>query len=435
MRWWAGSFFWRTLAVLVVALVASQAASFWLFRTQVQQPRMASRVGQFVSHLKTIRAALNTLPPSAEREFLDQLAEKEGIRVFPALGHEPGRPAADFPGMRMFRERIRSLFGDDADVFVRPGMPGTLWVRLHVGNRDFWVAFPRNRVDRDNTDALLYWMFAGVAIAILATALIAWRLNRPLARLAKAAEDLGKGGDPPAVPETGPSEVRAVAIAFNRMKESLKNEERERTTFLAGISHDLRTPLSRLRLDVEMLEGRVEPGTQKDMVADIEDMNAIIDQFIDYARSEATEAFSPLNLSIVARDCAERAARAGAQVKCELADVPLLMLRPLALQRLVGNLIQNAARHAGGEILVRTAASDREVTLAVLDRGPGIPAGDIERLKEPFTRRDEARSGRSGAGLGLAIVARIAKAHGARFDLAPRDGGGLAATVAFPVAA
>lgn len=435
MKWWAGSFFWRTLAVLVVALVASQAASFLLFRQQVQQPRMMMGIGNFVSHLKTIHAALNTLPPGAEREFIDRLAEREGIRVFPARGQEPGRPAGDRPGMRMFRERIKALFGEDAEVFVRPGSPREFWVRLRAGPREFWVAFPRTRVDRDNTDALLYWMLAGVAIAIGATALIAWRLNRPLARLARAAEDLGRGGDPAPVPESGPSEVRAVAIAFNRMKESLKHEERERTTFLAGISHDLRTPLARLRLDVEMLEGRVEPPVQKGMVDDIEDMNAIIDQFIDYARSEATEAFAPVDLSGLARECAERAARSGAPVQCELAGLPPLMLRPLAVRRLVENLIQNAVKHGGGEILVRTAASGTEATLAVLDRGPGIPAADIERLKEPFTRRDEARSGRSGAGLGLAIVARIAKAHGARFDLAPREGGGLAASVAFPIAA
>lgn len=435
MKWWAGSFFWRTLAVLVIALVASQAASFWLFRQQVQQPRMGMAIGSFVSHLRTIHAALSTLPPGAEREFLERLAEKEGIRVFPARGEMPGRLAGDRPGMHMFRERIKALFGEDTEVFVRPGTPGEFWVRLRAADREFWVAFPRNRVDRDNTDALLYWMLAGVAIAIAATGLIAWRLNRPLARLARAAEALGKGGDPEPVPESGPSEVRAVAAAFNRMKESLKHDERERTTFLAGISHDLRTPLARLRLDAEMLEGRVDAATQKGMIADIEDMNAIIDQFIDFARSEATEAYSPVDLGAVARGCAERAARAGARVGCELAELPPLMLRPLAVQRLVDNLIQNAAKHGGGEILVRTARRGDEAVVSVLDRGPGIPAADIERLKEPFTRRDEARSGRSGAGLGLAIVARIAKAHGARFDLAPRDGGGLEASVAFPVAA
>lgn len=432
MKWWAGSFFWRTLAVLVIALVASQGASYWLFRQQVQHPRQALGIGQLVSHLKTIHAALLSLPPGAEREFIGRLAEREGIRVFPARGDEPGRPAADMPGMRMLRDRVKVLFGEDADILVRPGAPGILWVRITAGAQSYWVAFPRNRVERDNTDALLAWMLAGVAIAILATALIAWRLNRPLANLAKAAEDLGKGGDPPPIPETGPSEIRAVAQAFNRMKESLKKEERERTTFLAGVSHDLRTPLARLRLDVEMLEGRVDAATQKGMVDDIGDMNAIIDQFIDYARSEATEAYAAVDLSSLVRDCAGRAARSGAPVKCELADTPVLMLRPLAAQRLVDNLIQNAIKHGGGEILVRTSVAPREIRLAVLDRGPGIPAGDIARLKEPFTRRDEARSGRSGAGLGLAIVARIAKAHGASFDLAPRAGGGLEATVAFP---
>ncbi len=235
MNWWGGSFFWRTLAVLVVALVASQAASFLLFRQQVQQPRMGMAIGHFVSHLKTIHAALNTLPPGAERDFLERLAEREGIRVFPARGEMPGRPAGDRPGMHMFRERLKALFGEDTEVFVRPGAPGELWVRLRAGPRDFWVAFPRNRVDRDGSDALLYWMLAGVAIAIAATGLIAWRLTRPLARVAQAAEHLGRGGDPAPVPETGPSEVRAVARAFNRMKESLKDEERERTTFLAGI--------------------------------------------------------------------------------------------------------------------------------------------------------------------------------------------------------
>jgi two-component system osmolarity sensor histidine kinase EnvZ len=168
------------------------------------------------------------------------------------------------------------------------------------------------------------------------------------------------------------------------------------------------------------------------MISDLEDMNAIIDQFIDFARSEATEPHAAVNLSLVARESAERAARAGAEVKCELAEMPVLMLRPLAVQRLVDNLIQNAVRHAGGEVVVRTARDERGSRVQVADRGPGIPPADVDRLKEPFTRMDDSRSGKSGAGLGLAIVARIAQSHGARFDLAPREGGGLVATVTFP---
>jgi two-component system osmolarity sensor histidine kinase EnvZ len=171
------------------------------------------------------------------------------------------------------------------------------------------------------------------------------------------------------------------------------------------------------------------------MIEDVGEMNAIIDQFIDFMRSEAAETLAPVNLSELARSCAERAARSGVQVRCDLSDVPLLMLRPLAMQRLTDNLLANAARHAGGEIVVRTRREDGLVTMSVMDRGPGIPAEMVERLKEPFTRRDEARSGSSGAGLGLAIANRVAAIHGGSLDLVAREGGGLEARVSLPVSA
>jgi two-component system osmolarity sensor histidine kinase EnvZ len=211
------------------------------------------------------------------------------------------------------------------------------------------------------------------------------------------------------------------------MKTDLREAERERSTFLAGVSHDLRTPLARLRLDVEMLEGKVSAEVQRGMVEDVEDMNAIIDQFIDFTRTESAEPLSPVDLSELARHCAERFGRSGTPVRCELADVPALMLRPLAIQRLVDNLIGNAARHAGGEVLLRTAREGRRVILSILDRGPGIPAALVERLKQPFTRLDDSRSGSSGAGLGLAIANRVALLHQGHLDLLPRPGGGLEA--------
>jgi len=276
---------------------------------------------------------------------------------------------------------------------------------------------------------------AGLVIAILATFFIVWRLNRPLADLARAADRVGGGADPPPVEEAGPSEIRAVMSAFNRMQEGLKKSRSERATFLAGVSHDLRTPLARLRLELEMLEGRVEPATRKAMVEDLDDMNAIIDQFIDFMRSEASEALSPVSLPELARSCAERAARGGARVTCELQELPLVMLRALAMQRAVDNLIGNAVRHAGGDIVLRVRRSPDGAELSVLDRGPGIPAQLVERLKEPFTRRDDSRSGSSGAGLGLAIASRVAELHGGRLDLLPHEGGGLEARLTLPIAA
>ena len=444
MRLFPGSLLWRTLIVLVAALVVSQAASLWLLHEYVTQPRAALGVGQFVSHLKTISAALQTMGAREQEAFIGRIAEKEGIRIMPVRGGERVRPAADMPQVRLFRSRIREIFGPDADVYVRGGeapegpgkaRPQHFLVKLPASGRDYWIAIPRARIERDPAAALVVWSVAGLGIAILATFFIVWKLNRPLGELARAAEKLGRGGDPPPVAEAGPSEIRAVTRAFNQMKEDLQKSQRERSTFLAGISHDLRTPLARLRLEIEMLDGKVEPATRRAMVEDMADMNAIIDQFLDYARSESSEPLAAVNLSELARTCAERAARSGVQVRCELAEIPLLMARPLALQRLADNLIANASRHAGGEVLVRTGFAPGEATLAVLDRGPGIPSAMVERLKQPFTRRDEARSGSSGAGLGLAIAERVAALHGGGLDLLPRDGGGLEARVRLPVAA
>lgn len=443
MKLFPGSLLWRTLIVLVAALVVSQALSLWLLNEYVTQPRTALGVGQFVSHLKTISAALQTMDATQQQAFIERIAEKEGIRMVPVRGTERVRPAPDVPPLRLFRQRIREIFGPEADVYVRGGeapdtagkaRPQLFLVKLPGAQRDYWVAFPRGRIERDPATALVAWGVAGLAIAILATFFIVWKLNRPLAELSRAAARLGKGGNPPPVAEAGPSEIRAVARAFNQMKDDLQKGQRDRAAFLAGVSHDLRTPLARLRLEVEMLEGAVDPGTQDAMVEDLADMNAIIDQFIDYARGESAEPLTAVNLSELARASAERVARSGVQVKCELADIPLLMLRPLAMQRLADNLVGNAARHAGGEVLVRTARSEGRATLSVLDRGPGIPASMVERLKQPFTRRDAARSGSSGAGLGLAIADRIAGLHGGRLDLLPREGGGLEARVTLPSA-
>jgi two-component system osmolarity sensor histidine kinase EnvZ len=433
----------RTLLVVVAALVLSQAASMYLLHEYVMAPRNAFGIGQFVSHLKTIGAALQTMSPEQQQEFIARIAEKEGIRLSIARGSERMRPAPDVPPVRVFRDRVREIFGTEADVYVRERSDPAdeparrrqaLWIKLPAGEREFWVAFPRGRIDRDPTAALLAWSVAGLGIAVLATFFIVWRLNRPLAELARAAARVGGGADPPPVAETGPSEVREVMRAFNRMQEGLQKSRSDRATFLAGVSHDLRTPLSRLKLELEMLEGRVDQATRVAMGQDLDDMGAIIDQFMDFMRSEASEPLSAVSLAELARNCAERAARGGARVTCEMEELPLVMLRPLAMQRAIDNLIGNAARHAGGDIVVRTARKADEARVTVLDRGPGVPVELVDRLKEPFTRLDAARTGSSGAGLGLAIASRVAELHGGRLDLLPREGGGLEARLSIPLA-
>ena len=280
----------------------------------------------------------------------------------------------------------------------------------------------------------LEWLGGGLALLALALAgawLIASTLSRPLGAIAAAAGEVGRGRAPAPLDESGPRELRTVSRAFNRMAGDLAAMERERAMVLAGISHDLRTPLSRLRLALEM--SGAERSSAEGMGADIEEMDKVIAQFLAFARGE-DEPFVDVDLNSLVAEIVEGYRKREQSVSFSAGRLPHLRDAPLAVRRALTNLVDNALHYGGGAIEVATRRDGGEVLVEVLDRGPGVPAGEIERLKRPFARLDEARSGRGGAGLGLAIVERIARAHGGRFDLAPREGGGLAARLSLPAA-
>ena len=217
------------------------------------------------------------------------------------------------------------------------------------------------------------------------------------------------------------------------MAADLKRLDDERALLLAGVSHDLRTPLSRIRLGLEMLGDEGDAALKAGMVQDIEDIDAVIGQFLDFARLAETEAaVADGDLNAIVGNVAERYARAGKPVSTQLAPLPPLPLRPRAMQRLLVNLVDNALRHGSAEAQIVTGQSGGRAFVEVLDRGPGIPAEEAERMLQPFTRLDAARSG-AGTGLGLAIVDRIARLHGGTVKLMPREGGGLRARVELPL--
>ena len=436
----------RTAIVIALALLASQLASVLMFRYYAQLPRVQLAAVGHISHLKTIRAALEVLPLEQHQAFLAKLREERGIRVIPPQRiTEELEAAPDIPAIRVMRERLREQFGPEADIYVyqrglrrqlkaeanQANPPPAFVTKLPVGTTNYWVVVPRSRVvEPDFSLAWIGWGVLGAILSLAGAVFLMWRVNKPLEALAVAARELGQGKNPPPVTEMGPGEVRAVATAFNQMRTDLARLDQERATFLAGVSHDLRTPLSRLRLGVEMLPA--DPATRSDLEKDIQDINLVIDQFLDFARDESSEPPQRMNLTQLASGATERAARMQVSATTELADLPPLMLRPVAMQRALDNLINNAVRHGGGEILIQTRReAEGGYVLSVFDRGPGIPASEVERLKKAFARLDNARSGESGAGLGLAIVERIARMHGAKFDLLPRVGGGTEARLTF----
>jgi two-component system osmolarity sensor histidine kinase EnvZ len=432
----------RTALVLLFALMASQLVSIALFRYYSREPRVQLAAIGFVGQLKTIRAALEIIPPEQQREFLQRLREERGMRVFRLREEEPMEIAPDIPALRVARERLREEFGGESEIFVRtrpqkPDAPPLLITRLPVRDSVFYVVFPRGRVvEQDYTWAWVGWGVFGGVIALVSAVFLMWRVNQPLKALAGAAQELGRGHSPPPVTEAGPTEVRAVAVAFNQMRRDLERVERERATFLAGVSHDLRTPLSRLRLGVEMLPA--DPATRSDIERDIADISGVVDQFMDFARDEGTEILEPTDLNRYVEAIADRARRAGADITLELGVSFVAPIRRQAFKRLLNNLIDNAVKHAKTAITIRlqpiaysAPGTCGVFSISVLDRGQGIALDQVERLKQPFTRLDSSRTGASGAGLGLAIVERIAKIHNATFELLPREGGGTEARVTF----
>jgi two-component system osmolarity sensor histidine kinase EnvZ len=276
---------------------------------------------------------------------------------------------------------------------------------------------------------------AALLISLFGAWLIVFRITRPLKALQQAARKVGAGETAPRLDESGPTELATVAHAFNQMSADLAQIDQDRALILAGISHDLRTPLTRLRMGIEM---SADEELREGMTADVEEMDKTIGQFLDFARSEGGEAPLEVDVAALLAEIAAQYRRRGFKVELAGADAGaatsanFLRARPQALRRAVNNLVDNALRYAGSDQPVELAlsAAGDELLIEVSDRGPGIPPQDVERIKRPFARLDAARSNAVGAGLGLAIVERIARSHNGRLELLARAGGGLCARLA-----
>jgi two-component system osmolarity sensor histidine kinase EnvZ len=418
--------FARSFLLIALLILASAAATFQLYRVYEREPRARELAQQTVSIVNLTRSALVNADPVLRRNLLIELNEREGIRLAPLTSGEALEPLPDDALFALVKERVRQSLGQDTRfAFARDKVEG-FWVSFHIEEDDYWVMLPRERFEPVFG---LQWLGGGLALLVLALIgawLIASATSRPLAAITAAARAVGRGQAPAPLPETGPRELRTVAEAFNRMAGDLAAMERERAMVLAGISHDLRTPLARLRLAAEM------SGADKEIIAgiaaDIEEMDKVIGQFLDFARGE-DEARAEHDLDLLLADLAESYRKRGMEVNYAGGGHSGVRapLAPLALRRAIANLVDNAVRHAGGTIDIAARRSGRKVEVDVMDRGPGVPGEEAERLKRPFTRLDEARGGKGGAGLGLAIVDRVARAHGGKLELLPRDGGGLLA--------
>ncbi len=425
------SLLWRAFLLIATLMLLAVAAWLAIFREAELEPRARQLSQMVVSVANLTRAALLAAHPERRHYLLAELADREGLRVYPADTDDQVVPAPRLPLLNRMQELLQERLGPDVRLAFNLNGEAGLFVSFHIFAGDggeFWLALPRERLERHLPLQWLGWGAAVLLLSLVGAWLIVFRITRPLQALKSAARKIGAGETPPPLPEHGPQEIAAVTAAFNQMSASLRQLEDTRQLLLAGISHDLRTPLTRLRMETELSVADAE--ARAGMEADIAEMDRTIGQFLDFARPQALDDTARTETDLAAL-LTEIAARYGKRVECRLAAHDFVRaVHPQALRRAIVNLVENALRHSGdGAVELALSREDDETVIAVLDRGPGIPAGEVERLKQPFTRGEAARTGAGGAGLGLAIVERIARAHGGRFELLPRPGGGLSARI------
>jgi two-component system osmolarity sensor histidine kinase EnvZ len=430
VRLWPRSLLWRTFLLLAALVLATTVGWFQIFRAYEVEPRARQISQNLISIVNLTRLALISSQPELRRELLADLVQREGIQVYTA---EPGEHTVqpERPLLRMVSDLVRDQLGEDTRFAVERDGKAGLWVSFFIYDDEYWVRVPRDRIERQIALRWLGWGALALALSLLSAYVIVSRLNRPLRALAQAAGAIGKGKTPEPVAESGPEEIRTLSRAFNQMSTDLARLDADRALILAGVSHDLRTPLSRLRLGLEM--SGADPQLKDGMTADIEEMDRIVNQFLDFARTDGGETPQHADLAAIAAEIAAHYHRHGRSVATDLANVPRLSLQTMAMRRVVLNLVDNALRYGEKEVTITVHAKDSVVVLDVADRGPGIPASEVERLKRPFTRLEAARSDKGGAGLGLAIVERVVRAHRGSFELLPRPGGGLLAEIRLPV--
>ncbi len=429
------SLLWRTFLLLAVLMLISVVAWFAIFRAYEREPRARQLAQTLVSVANLTRAALISAHPDSRRELLRELSDREGIHIYPAESGDRVEPLPDRPFLHRVEELVREQLGPRTRLTLEREGERALFVSFRIDDSDdgeFWLTLPRERIERVFPLGWLGWGVAAMLLSLLGAWLIVFRITRPLKALQQAAREVGAGATPARLDEGGPTELATVAHAFNQMSADLARIDQDRALILAGISHDLRTPLTRLRMGIEMAGDEL---LREGMSADVEEMDKTIGQFLDFARSEGGEAPQEVDVAALLAEIAGQYRRRGFAVDLAMAATPstdaarAFPVRPQALRRAINNLIDNALRHAGSDrpVELDISAGAGDFAIEVRDRGPGIPPAEVERIKRPFARLEAARSNAAGAGLGLAIVERVARGHGGRLDLLPRDGGGLLA--------
>ena len=429
------SLFWRTFILLSLLILGSTVAWLQLFRTQEYEPRILRNAHQIATVVNLTRSALIHTDEIARVSLLKDLADEEDVTL---VIREPGdqiRPFGESALETRLAVALEDRLGPGTVVASSVNQKTGLWVGFQIERDSYWLQMDPERLRPMDNSTWLVWLGLAMALSMTGAALLAGLINRPLKKLSLAASQLREGQFPTqALDETvATHEIREVNIGFNRMAERLAKVEQERRLMLAGISHDLRTPLARLRLETEL--SVPDTSAQEAMAADIAQLDDIIDKFLDYARPDHTDLTPVLLAAVVSRCITPFKSQPRMKIEVDLPEDLQVLADAVELGRVVSNLLENARRYGQSisdgisHVRLHARAEDGAVLLRLSDQGPGVPEPTLQHLTEPFFRGNEARTSANGSGLGLAIVERAVQRMGGTFAVANQNGGGLMALI------
>ena len=426
----------RTLFSKTLVTIAGVSVGFQLFTVTVIAVFMLFPVGQRSADDLAALMVLSAqtwveLPPETRGAFESELTRSHHL-VLTAAEKPLPITTSWLPYVSFLEHSLTDRLGRPVNLETSHDEQGTTWywADIPMGGHPIRVGFSRDRIGVRPPTAFLIVLVVGTLVTVATVVVLVRRLTAPLESLSGAARRLGEGAWPEPVPETGAEELAALAQSFNHMVGRVRELLANRTTLLAGISHDLRTPLSRLRLALDMVPPDADPALIDGMQRDVEEMDGLIGQFLEISRELERGRKESVDVTELLDGIVADARRGGGEVEWEGTGPCAYMLHPLALRRVITNLVDNALRYGAGHPVRVVCRCEAPLRIRVLDRGPGIPPGEREAVFRPFHRLEGSRSTRTGgSGLGLAVARQLAEANGWRIELRGREGGGTEAVV------
>jgi two-component system osmolarity sensor histidine kinase EnvZ len=430
--WMPKGLYARALLIIIVPMLVLQGVIAFVFMERhwnTVTQRLSEAVVRDIASLIDI---YKLYPQDKDHAILIGIAQNRlGLLVdflpgtdLPPPGPKPFFSLLDQALSRQIGQQVRRPFWIDT-----VGRSSQIEIRIKLDDQVMRIFARRDAAYASNSEIFLFWM-VGTSLVLLVVAVLFLRNQiRPILRLAEAAESFGKGREVPDFRPRGAREVRQAAQSFMEMKSRVERTIEQRTAMLAGVSHDLRTILTRFKLEMELIDSPEVEGMRKD----VDEMNGMLEGYLAFARGDSGEQAAPTHIPALLEEMRSDAERHGHTASVVYHGQPVVIVKPAAFKRCLANLVSNAARH-GNAIAISGHRDHRWLTITIDDDGPGIPHGMREEVFKPFLRLDDARNiDEGGSGLGLAIARDIARSHGGDITLGDSLMGGVRATARVPV--